>query len=190
AAKKPDSHALTRRPALNTSADGIYPSDDFMARDARPVDGKGPLDRASVGVANATGLHPNPHLTGTGINQRFHYGLEFARLRDLNCFVCCAHMFIVDSVDGVLMRRVLSSLGTEQLGRRFRYMPPGSAYASPVRFSSSIFPCKSRGTAKPQAPPDVCHTSNRVRVHLSRASLSAVCWRLIPSLHMIRGVYR
>jgi hypothetical protein len=93
-AKKPDSRALTHGPALNTSADGIYPSDDFMARDARPVDGKGPLDRASVGVANATGLHPNPHLTGTGINQRFHYGLEFAGLRDLNCFVRCAHMFI------------------------------------------------------------------------------------------------
>ena len=67
AAKKPDSNALTHCPALNTSADGIYPSDDFMARDARPVDGKGPLDRASVGVANATGLHPNPHLMGIGI---------------------------------------------------------------------------------------------------------------------------
>jgi hypothetical protein len=93
AAKKPDSHTLTHRPALNASADGIYPSDDFMARDARPVDRKGPLDRASVGVANATGLHPNPHLTGIGINQRFHYGLEFAGLRDLNCFVGCAHMF-------------------------------------------------------------------------------------------------
>jgi hypothetical protein len=48
AAKKPDSHALTHRPALNTSADGIYPSDDFMARDARPLDGKRPLDRASI----------------------------------------------------------------------------------------------------------------------------------------------
>jgi hypothetical protein len=93
AAKKPDSHALTHRPALNTSADGIYPSYDFMARDARPIDGKGPLDRASVGVANATGLHPNPHLTGTGINQRFHCGLEFAGFRDLNCFVRCAHKF-------------------------------------------------------------------------------------------------
>jgi hypothetical protein len=93
AAKKPDSHALTHRPAPNTSADGIYPSDDFMTRDARPVDRKGPLDRASVGVANATGLHPNPHLTGIGINQRFHYGLEFAGLRDLNCSVRCARMF-------------------------------------------------------------------------------------------------
>src|SRR5215813_9081622 len=93
AAKKPDSHALTHRPALNTSAHGIYPSGDFMARDARPVDGKGPLERASVGVANATGLHPNPHLTGIGINQRFHDGLEFAGLRDSNCFVRCAHMF-------------------------------------------------------------------------------------------------
>src|SRR5215470_10546873 len=91
AAKKPDAHALTHRPTLNTSAGGIYPSDDFMAPGARPVDGKGPLDRASVGVANATGLHPNPHLTGIGINQRFHYGLEFAGLRDLNCFVRCAH---------------------------------------------------------------------------------------------------
>ena len=67
AAKKPDSNALTHCPALNTSADGIYPSDYFMAWDARPVDGKGPLDRASVGVANATGLHPNPHLMGIGI---------------------------------------------------------------------------------------------------------------------------
>src|SRR5262249_32941616 len=93
AAQKPDSHALTDRPALNASADGIYSSDDFMARDARPVDGKGPLDRTRVGVANATGLHPNPHLTGTGINQRFHNGLEFAGLSDLNCFVRCAHMF-------------------------------------------------------------------------------------------------
>ena len=93
ATKKPDSHALTHRPALNTSADGIYPSDDFMARDARPVDGEGSLDRPSVGVANSTGLHPNPHLTGIGINQRFHNGLEFAGLRDLNRFVRCAHMF-------------------------------------------------------------------------------------------------
>jgi hypothetical protein len=93
AAEKPDSHALTHRPALDTSADGIYRSDDFMTRDARPVDGKGPLDRARIGVANATGFHPDPHLTGTGINQRFHYGLEFAGLRDLNCFVRFAHMF-------------------------------------------------------------------------------------------------
>src|SRR5262249_17539376 len=91
AAKKPDSHAVAHRPALNTSADGIYPSDDFMARDARPVDGKGPLDGASVGVANATSLHPNPHVTRIGINQRFHDGLEFAGLRDLNCVVRCAH---------------------------------------------------------------------------------------------------
>jgi hypothetical protein len=93
AAKKPDPDALTHRPALNTSADGIYPSDDFMARDAGPIDGKGPLNRASVGVANATGLHPNPNLTGIGIKQRFHHGLEFAGLRDLNCFVRCARMF-------------------------------------------------------------------------------------------------
>jgi hypothetical protein len=93
AAKKPDSHALTHRPALNTSANGIYSSDYFMARNARPVDGKGPLDGASVGVANAAGLHPNPHLTRVWIKQRFHYGLELARLRDLNCFVRCPSMF-------------------------------------------------------------------------------------------------
>jgi hypothetical protein len=68
AAKKPHSHALALDPALNTSAQGIYPSDGFMARDPGPVDGKGPLDRATVGVANTAGLHPNPDLTGAGIN--------------------------------------------------------------------------------------------------------------------------
>jgi hypothetical protein len=40
AAKKSDTHALTNRPALNTGTKGIDPSDDFMARHARPINRK------------------------------------------------------------------------------------------------------------------------------------------------------
>jgi hypothetical protein len=84
---------MTDRPALNASAEGIYPSDGFTAPGREASRWERTLDRARVGVANATGLHLNRHLTGIGINQQFHYGLEFAGLRDLNCFVRCAHMF-------------------------------------------------------------------------------------------------
>ena len=37
AAEKSDTHALTNRPALDTRTKGIDPPDNFMARDAWPI---------------------------------------------------------------------------------------------------------------------------------------------------------
>src|SRR5262245_27970381 len=39
-AEKPDTHALTDNPALNTGAKRIYPADGLMAWHARPIDRK------------------------------------------------------------------------------------------------------------------------------------------------------
>src|SRR5277367_3275258 len=98
AAEETDAHTLSDCPALNTGADGIYASDHFVVWEARPGDGKEALGRASVRVANSTSLHANPHLTVTGINQRFHYGRELSGFRDLDCSVHFAHVPALSSI--------------------------------------------------------------------------------------------
>src|SRR5262249_37238864 len=90
--KETDTDALTNRPALDARANGIDPPDHFVPRDARPADWKGGFHRAGIRVADTARLDANTHLTGARIDQRFHYGCEFSRFRDLDCFIHCAHI--------------------------------------------------------------------------------------------------
>ena len=63
AAEKPDPHALTDRPALDTGTKRIDPADDFMAWDARPIDRKQAFHRAGIRVADPTRLDANAYLS-------------------------------------------------------------------------------------------------------------------------------
>ena len=67
--KSPPSPAATRRhhslsdgPAPYVSAERVDPTDGFIARHSRPVDGKGALDSAGVRMAYATSLDAYPYL--------------------------------------------------------------------------------------------------------------------------------
>src|SRR5262245_37154938 len=90
ASEEADTDALTNRPALDARAKGIDPPDHFVTRDARPADWKGGFYRAGIRVADTARLDANTHLTGAGIDERFHYGFEFSRFRYLDCSIHCA----------------------------------------------------------------------------------------------------
>src|SRR5215510_3836545 len=92
ASQEADTNALTKRPALDARANGIDPPDHFVPRDARPADWKGGFHRAGIRVADTARLDAHTHLTRARIDQRFHYGCEFSRFRDLDCFIHCAHI--------------------------------------------------------------------------------------------------
>ena len=65
AAEKPDTHALTDRPALNTRTKRIDPPDHLMAWNARPIDRKQAFDRAGIRVADSTRFDAEAHLAGS-----------------------------------------------------------------------------------------------------------------------------
>src|ERR1700730_8664906 len=77
-AEKPDPHALTDRPALDTGTKRIDPPDNLMARAARPFDGKQSFHRAGIRVANPTRLDANSHLAGSRSLQRLFRQLQTA----------------------------------------------------------------------------------------------------------------
>jgi hypothetical protein len=66
-AEKPNPHALTDRPALDTGTKSVDASDDFMPRNARPLDRKESLYRCRIRVADPTCLDANAYLIGTWI---------------------------------------------------------------------------------------------------------------------------
>jgi hypothetical protein len=64
ATEKPDPYALADRPALDTCADFVDPTDRLMARDSRKRDaGEERVDGRRIRMANATGLNPDAYLT-------------------------------------------------------------------------------------------------------------------------------
>ena len=65
AAEKPDTHALTDRPALDTRTKRIDPPDDLMAWNARPIDRKQAFDRGGIRVADSTRFDAETHLAGS-----------------------------------------------------------------------------------------------------------------------------
>src|ERR1700751_330837 len=69
-AEKPDTHALTDHPALDTRAKPIDPPDDLMTWDARPFDWKQSLHCAGIRVTDPTRLDANPYLAGSRSLQR------------------------------------------------------------------------------------------------------------------------
>jgi hypothetical protein len=66
AAKKPDTDALTARPALDTGTERIDPPDDLMTWDARPIDLKLALHCPGIGMTDPTRLDTDAHLAGPG----------------------------------------------------------------------------------------------------------------------------
>ena len=70
AAEKPDTHALTDRPALDTGAKRIDPPDDLVAGDARVVNRKDSVDCRGIRMADATGLNADAHLTRTRLRNQ------------------------------------------------------------------------------------------------------------------------
>ena len=65
AAEKPDTHALTDRPALDTRTKRIDPPDELMAWNARPIDRKQAFDRAGIRVADSTRFDAEADLAGS-----------------------------------------------------------------------------------------------------------------------------
>ena len=61
-AEKPDTHALTDCPALDTGTERIDPPDDLMARDARPIDRKLALHCPGIRMADPARLYADAHL--------------------------------------------------------------------------------------------------------------------------------
>src|SRR5215471_338813 len=69
-AEKPNTHALTDHPALDTGTKRIDPPDDLMAWDARPFDWKQSLHCAGIRVADPARLDADAHLARSRSLQR------------------------------------------------------------------------------------------------------------------------
>src|SRR5262249_50410465 len=82
AAEKPDAHALTERPALDSGTKRIDAAYKLMAWDARPLDRKQSFYCAGIRVADSTRLDADPHLAGSRSLQRLFRHLQTA-LADL-----------------------------------------------------------------------------------------------------------
>ena len=91
ASEKPDTHALTNRPALDTGTKSVDASDDFMSRNTRPSDWKEPFHGGRVLMAHPACLDTNSHLIGARIQKPLSYIREFSRSRKLDSLVCCVH---------------------------------------------------------------------------------------------------
>jgi hypothetical protein len=90
-AEKPDPHALTDGPALDTRTKRIDPPDDFMAWNPRPSDRKESVHRGRIRVADPTCLDANAYLIGAGIQKWLSYVRELSRTREFDGPVCCVH---------------------------------------------------------------------------------------------------
>src|SRR5439155_16426099 len=99
AAEKPDTHALTDRPSLDTGTKSVDPTHDFMPRNARPVDRKESVHRGRIRVADPTCLHADSDLARSRLRDwPFHYS-KLARCWDVHCFVCaCPLNLLLNSV--------------------------------------------------------------------------------------------
>jgi hypothetical protein len=73
ASEEADTYALTNRPALDTSAQSIDPTDHFMSRYTRPANREKAFHRARVRVAHPASRDANAYLMGTGITKRLLY---------------------------------------------------------------------------------------------------------------------
>jgi hypothetical protein len=101
AAEKPNSNALTDRPALNAGTKRIDAADDLMAWDARPIDRKQALHCAGIRMADPTRLGADPYRTGS---------------RSLQCLLCQLHPARADR-----MHRAIGRCGFHH------YLPNGRA---------------------------------------------------------------
>jgi hypothetical protein len=79
AAKEPYPHALADRPALHIGAEHVDLADNFVARNAGPIDRKHPFNGAGIGMADAASLNTYPHMARAGISKRLTCKLKTAR---------------------------------------------------------------------------------------------------------------
>ena len=70
AAEKSDADALADGPTPNTVTDHVYAADHLMAGDPRKADREESVHCRRIRMADATGLHTNAYLMGTGIHER------------------------------------------------------------------------------------------------------------------------
>jgi hypothetical protein len=69
--KKPYTHPLTNRPALDAGTKGIDPPNDLVTGNTRVADARETsIDCRRIRVADATGLNPQPHLAGTRLRKQ------------------------------------------------------------------------------------------------------------------------
>src|SRR5215472_3320747 len=96
ATEKPDTHALTDRPALDTGTKRIDAADDLMAWDARPIDRKQALHCAGIRMADPTRLDADPHLAGSRSLHCFFGQLQSTWADRLYCAIvrCCFHHYL------------------------------------------------------------------------------------------------
>src|SRR5262245_24284196 len=90
-AEKSDTHTLPHGPALDTGTKRVDPPDEFVARDARPINGELALYRAGIRVADATRLDTNPDLTRRGRPEFSLQHFQAAGLTYLHCAIGICH---------------------------------------------------------------------------------------------------
>jgi hypothetical protein len=90
-AEKPDPHALTDGPALDTRTESVDPPDDFVPRNARPNDWKESFHSGRIRMAHPTRLDANAYLIGTWI---WHWSTNLGKLSrfgNFDCPICSVH---------------------------------------------------------------------------------------------------
>src|SRR5262249_21630262 len=89
AAEEPDTHALPNRPALDAGTNRIDPPNEFVARDARPLDRELALYRGGIRMTYPACLDTNPDLTWRGRRQFPLHHFQAAGLTRLHSAIAC-----------------------------------------------------------------------------------------------------
>src|SRR5262249_36233423 len=112
AAQKPDAHALTGRPALDTGTKRVDPPDELMTWDARPIDRELALYRAGIRMTYPACLDTNPDLTRRGRRQFPLHHFQAAGLAGLHCAIAFhCHRWLLRIEFVFVITWVLSCLG-------------------------------------------------------------------------------
>jgi hypothetical protein len=88
-AEKSDTHTLPNRPALDAGTKRVDPTDELVARDARPIDRELALYRARIRMTYPACLDTNPDLTRRGHRQFALHHFQAAGFTRLHCAIAC-----------------------------------------------------------------------------------------------------
>src|SRR5262249_1870455 len=111
AREEPDAHTLPNRPALDTGTKRVDPPDEFVARDARPINGELALYRAGIRVADPARLDTNPDLTRRGRRQLPLHLFQAAGLTRLHCAIACRCHSRLLRFENALLPSIISAVG-------------------------------------------------------------------------------
>src|SRR4029077_5755516 len=93
AAEKPDTHALTDRPALDTRTKRVDPADDLVPGHSRRDQArKLSFDGCRVRMTYPACFNPQAHLARSRLRQRASDEIQHTRTRDFNGSKGCAHL--------------------------------------------------------------------------------------------------